>query len=318
MDCNNLNMEMKRSVILVCFLVVRTVVFSQIFWADSLVYASCNWSIGDNFEYRIDRETFQVLVNGDTVATQVDSYNLEMEVLSIEDEGLTIKFDYQSLERNNIYYSLDFPSLKAMLAGQVSIIAEIRQAGSEVYVENWREIQDYVKTSYDSLDFSLHVSETEKARMLDSLTSYNSITNFIFPEINQLFAFHGYQYKDRKLYGERIKVENLYPNDTTIRGNFFKRVKYLNPIDDSFFIEYTLIIDPDILKNKIISQLSKEEEEVLFYDKVFSSTSFSGNIYCVSEIDDRGVLLASILVKKIEVGDGVFKEGYRISLLDQG
>ena len=264
--------------LLFCLLSVST--FGQI-TSDSTAQVVGYWAKGNEISYKVSDYKIKI-VDGDTVNTELITYDVDITILKADKKGFTIQWHHKNIETNNpnptIYKLL-------LVTNELKVQFRTDEFGAFVEVLNWKEIKNYTLKKVDELrkefkdmpEMALVLNNIEKIYM-----TKEAIEAVVIKDIRQFLTFHGTVYTLGEQNSTLVEVFHLY-SAQPFEAESIVELKEINAKEENFLLGQYCAVDEAQLQDAaytffstVAKQMKKtlpKKEEFINMRKEFSTTS---------------------------------------------
>jgi hypothetical protein len=289
---------MKNIITVFFFFILSFLTFGQINSSDSTVQVITYWEKGEKKEYFVSNERIKIK-GSDTVSIEKTTYDVELTVLSSNDNSYTIEWWYKNINTNSSNSAAQ--KIKS-LTEDMRIIYKTDELGNFIEVINWKEIQKFINNAAFTLQED-NKDNPEFEKILEQIrttfTSKEAIESTSIKDIQQFHSFHGAKYKIGELLKGDIKVPNIFGKEP-FDSEFQVILSEINMVENNFILKSIQEINSEQLTNATLSYLTtmasnmnieppKKEDLKGLKNKINTDSRINGSGWIIYSIQSTNV-----------------------------
>ena len=244
---------MKTSLLIVMLLFSGATALGQINMADSTAQVISYWNKGEKQSYTVSTQSIKIR-NADTTARYLTSYDVEVTVLDSNATSYTMEWlckNFKTTHANTTFQKV------MEITKNLKVIYKTNELGVFEGVENWKEIQSYIKNAVVGIgeDFKNVPGSNEVLKQIvGTYSTKEAIETAAVKDILQLHSFNGIKYKLNEVIEATIKVPNIYggePFDSDITA----WLDEINSEDNNIIVRSKQAVNVDQLTEATYSYL---------------------------------------------------------------
>jgi hypothetical protein len=250
---------MKSLSVLIIFLAIPAIMFSQINIGDSTIQVIGYWNLKEKQSYTVNYEKYKIKDSKDTTDREKLTYDVDITVLDSTANSYTIEWFYKNYQINAS--SSEISKKLMSISEDIKVIIKTDEYGSFLEVVNEKEVQNYIKKAIGKLK-----KEFKKTPNIDlvlknlenTFSSKEAIQTLAIKDIHQFYTFHGAKYKLGEELNTTMKQQNLlggepFDVDVTVQMDEMN----VDEENDNAVIRMWQVINSDQLTEATIEYLKK-------------------------------------------------------------
>ncbi|MDD2797194.1 MAG: hypothetical protein PHV20_01230 [Bacteroidales bacterium] len=288
---------MKKLFTLILFITLLIEVKSQINLSDSTVQFVGYWIKGDTITYKIVQEEYKIN-DIDTLQHSTTSCNALITILDSTSTGYKIKWTYTNFQTNN---PNKFIQKLSSIAENSSIIFSTDELGVFKEIINVAEVQQYMKTAFDTLRSSFSDIPNINTIINNVQTMFSSKEAIEATAIDEIKLFHfpfGAKFNLNDVYTDEVEIQN--PLD----GGSMKSTREMSIIDtDTTNSSATL---------KLVSIANKEDCKRITTNVINQLMKGVDKVPTITESQMPEISIDEIMAVRVHTDSGWLLDLYRI------
>lgn len=295
---------MKKTLIVVPFLLIAMNAIAQINPSDSTVQVVGYYNLNETLTYLISNQKVKV-ENNDTISNEFDQYEVDVTIIDSTADSYNIKWHYR-----DYFIDTDDEVMKRLSSvfEDMDVIIKTDELGVFQEIINWEEIKNFtlITTALLKEEFKAIPNMDQLiSQMEDLFSTKEAIESTAIEEIHQYYFFHGLKYKLWEDYQSVTELQNLYGGDP-----FNAEITYwldeINYDDNNSVFRMTQVIDSTQLTNATFDYLTNMSDVLGTPPperKGFPTVT--NEIRRASRIHGSGWLIFSIETKEVKAENAV-------------
>jgi uncharacterized protein (DUF2132 family) len=200
---------MKSLSALILFLAIPSIVLSQINLEDSTIQVIGYWNLKEKQAYSVSYEKFKVKDSKDTIDREKITYDVDITILDSTAKSYLIEWYYKNYQMS---YNTELSKKLMSIAENIKVIIKTDEYGSFLEVENYKEVQDYIKKAMKKLKNEFKSTPNIDAILKNlekTFMSKEAIQTLAIKDVHQFYTFHGAKYKLGEELKTTMKQQNL-------------------------------------------------------------------------------------------------------------